>query len=1159
MVQFSKLRLNGFKSFADATDLDISDGLNGVVGPNGCGKSNLVEALRWVMGETSAKKMRGSGMEDVIFAGSSTRTAKNRAEVTLVLKNPYRDAPAPFENLDEIEITRTIERNNGSTYRVNGKAVRARDVQMLFADIVSGANSPALVSQGRVTMMINAKPAERRQVLEESAGVAGLYARRHEAELRLKAAENNLLRLDDIMAGVESRYETLQKQVRQANRYKNLSQTIRDLGGLIIYLEWKEATDQCKDLETKHVEIEVTITELMRIIADLSTKETEIAAQLPDLKEEDSKIAAQLQTYLIEKQRCEDALKRIDDDIAKAKQTLSQSTQDREHEKEFIDSLLTSLQMREAELSRLQETSLNKETLETKLAERDALKEKLTQVEVEYEATRTALSQSAAERETLERRVNDYTSQLETQKQNLIRAEEELAQAKEGGENLEEIKTIKAEIEQTEALIENAKEELENIDAQKEAVDQEVQSLEAMWHEDNTVKQKIISEINVLENFLKSKDEEGKIAVVENIKPQKGYEIALAKAMGDTLLAALEDPEANQYWQALSYTPEELPELSAILEPLSSKVTAPEALSICLSQIGVVGDETLDVQTILKALKPGQMAVTKQGDVYRWDGYVITARSQSATAMHLERKNRHETLNSELETITGKVDALAERLNAEKEKRATVTSLRNDKNNEIRELNNTLTQNRNHYENLLSKNDTQRQTLIRLEERINNLKSDIERSETALSEATTALEGFDDTDTRTKEEKSEKLKSDLLEKRQTLSELNRECDRISYEIETRANRIEVLTADIEEARNRLATGKARISELESRYSEAEKQIEALEAKPEDLKESLESHLSKIADLETQRKTTSEAVRSVEEQTRLFATQIKENETKLSAQKEQRASIAAHMSSYKEKEQKALMQMESEGFETPSSLWTSLEWPEDKALPTLDSVREKFERSKRERENMGAVNLMAAEEAENTAGEIETMIKEREDLVEAISKLRQAIQKLNKEARVRMVDAFDKVNEHFKRLFTQLFNGGEAHLELTESDDILESGLEIFASPPGKKLQNLTLLSGGEQTLASIALIFAMFLTKPAPICVLDEIDAPLDDANVDRVCTMIEEIGKITGTRFMIITHHRMTMARMDRLYGVTMAERGISQLVSVDLQQKLFDDLVAA
>jgi chromosome segregation protein len=266
-----------------------------------------------------------------------------------------------------------------------------------------------------------------------------------------------------------------------------------------------------------------------------------------------------------------------------------------------------------------------------------------------------------------------------------------------------------------------------------------------------------------------------------------------------------------------------------------------------------------------------------------------------------------------------------------------------------------------------------------------------------------------------------------------------------------------------------------------------------------------------------------------------------------------------MSSYKEKEQKALMQMESEGFETPSSLWTSLEWPEDKALPTLDSVREKFERSKRERENMGAVNLMAAEEAENTAGEIETMIKEREDLVEAISKLRQAIQKLNKEARVRMVDAFDKVNEHFKRLFTQLFNGGEAHLELTESDDILESGLEIFASPPGKKLQNLTLLSGGEQTLASIALIFAMFLTKPAPICVLDEIDAPLDDANVDRVCTMIEEIGKITGTRFMIITHHRMTMARMDRLYGVTMAERGISQLVSVDLQQKLFDDLVAA
>ncbi|MAS86863.1 MAG: chromosome segregation protein SMC [Micavibrio sp.] len=1157
MVHFSKLNFSGFKSFADSAEVEIKAGLTGIVGPNGCGKSNLVEALRWVMGETSAKRMRGAGMEDVIFAGTSNRTSKNRAEVVLTLDNSDKSAPAPFQNFDTLEVSRLIERDQGSVFRINGKAVRARDVQTLFADISIGANSPALVSQGRVSAIINAKPSERRKVLEESAGVAGLYARRHEAEIRLKAAETNLVRLDDIMGGASTRYASLQKQIRQANRYKNVSQSIRELEGLIFYLEWRTAKEMQTSLKQRFDEVEGIIREVMVKVTQLTTKQTETASTLPELRKEDATLAAQLQSLLIERRSTEDALKRIDADLENARQSLVQIDEDEIFEKENLTAMQTTLSLRKVELEGFDSNEQALKTLEEKQAELSLLKADIAALEQKLNTARQQAAQSSAALETAQSRFNEYT-------QKLTQITDQMADSKQKLAALADQDTRPA-IAVLEQAITGLKADKTKLEAEKQrltdALDKTRQAqntAQQAWHESNTKKEKILSEINILKDILKVETKETAISVIESIKPKTGYEIALAKAMGDTLLAALEDPEANQYWQMVSYTPQDLPELSAIMEPLSSKVDAPEALTICLSQIGVVIDE-LPVETILKALKPGQMAVTKSGDVYRWDGYIITSRSQSATAKHFEQKSQLETLTKELKTLETTLEKAANSLCKEKDKSAEITAQLDVVSEQLSETSAELNAKTSEIESLKQESLSKQTDIIRLEERLQNLTQDQTTTEQALEEAKTAIERAKATTQQQDQEKEiTALSNDIQTKRAKASETESIINRISYEQETRRNRIDVLNSDIAAIQQRIETTQSRINAFTARRTETTEKIQALEAQPQTLSDKLEDLLSNIASFETTRSATVEKLEIAETAYNEATKSLKLAETALSEAKEQRASITAHLTSCEERLERIQTQVETEGLDDPQTIFNNLDWPEDEALPTADDSRQKLEKLKRERESIGAVNLMAAEEAEAAAQEIDTMTKERGDLVEAIQKLRGAIQKLNKEARERMNEAFNVVNQHFQRLFVQVFDGGQAHLELIESDDILDSGLEIFAQPPGKKLQCLSLLSGGEQTLASIALIFAMFLTNPSPICVLDEIDAPLDDANVDRICTLLEQIAETTQTRFLVITHHRMTMARMDRLYGVTMAERGISQLVSVDLQQSFLDQLAA-
>lgn len=1151
MVHFSHLRLNGFKSFADRAEVDIGPGLNGIVGPNGCGKSNLVEALRWVMGESSAKRMRGSGMEDVIFAGTSKRPARNRAEVTLVLENPNHDAPAPFQNLDKIEVTRSIERDNGSVYRVNGRAVRARDVQMLFADTVAGANSPALVSQGRVTAMINAKPTDRRQVLEESAGVSGLYARRHEAELRLRAAENNLIRLDDIMGAQETQLNSLKKQARQARRYKNISNDLEEIEVLYYHLRWTELQQALKSQIQAFDEIEAAVAQAMKEITSLGTKEATLSAKVTDLRGQDTKLAAQIQSFQIEKQRVEDTLTRIEADKQRAEHDIKQAQDDRAFELEQMEAIENSRAIRESELSQLKNTKGHEQAIidaERQEKEQRQLCEKLERA---LDQERQSFAQDCSERQSAEREIERLQESVKAKEDLLERLQSQKQTLDADNPDIEKLVSLQKKIAKDEEALEAEKQIVSNLRTQITDIRQEAEALQAQLYEDKALNDKLNNEINILEDLLNSSVENSGKAALDQIKPKKGYETALAKAMGDTLLAALEDRDANQYW--IKLTPEKLPELSAQFESLSSHVKAPEALSICLSQIGIVAEDVA-AEEIISALNPGQMAVSKDGAVYRWDGYVITQRSQSATALHLERKNRLEALRAEQKVIQDKVDALSKALDKERENQSVEDQKLKENEARINELEKLIASNRQESTRLAQKTQKLKDDRLRLETQITSARQEYEELENALKVAKQEFESrFDSNDEAGFERRQQKIEdkqSELAAQRSALDSLVREADRLRFEDKNRLNRIEQLERERQEAENKQAGSGKRLETLDQRIIKATQDLTALKTKPEELEDKKQTLLSQLSELESQRSDVSDELSESDQALRELQSHSRKIETQLSEEKEKRGGIKAHIETLRTQIEELQTDIENKLDCRPQELLSRIDWPEGQAFPALSEVRGKKEKLIRDRDQIGPVNLMAAEELEKAESEFETMVKERDDLIEAIAQLRGGIQKLNREARSRMSAAFEQVNMHYKRLFEQLFKGGKAYLELTESDDILEAGLEIFAQPPGKTLQHLGLLSGGEQTLASIALIFAMFLTNPAPICVLDEIDAPLDDSNVDKVCSLLEELATTSQTRFLVITHHRMTMARMHRLYGVTMAERGISQLVSVDLQQ---------
>ena len=851
-MEFKKIQLNGFKSFAEKTNFLIEEGLTGIVGPNGCGKSNIVESLRWVMGETSAKSMRGSGMEDVIFSGTSNKASKNIAEVSISLNNENHDGPIQYKDLDQIDVRRKIEKDKGSKFYINNKEVRARDAQMFFADLSTGAHSPSMISQGRIGALVTAKPTDRRAILEEAANISGLHVRRHEAELRLNAADTNLKRADELRRQQEKQLANLQKQAEEATKYKEISGEIKKIEAGLYYLKLLDIDKEIKIENEINAEAEGEVDVFNHQISQFENLIEIETKKVSPLREKNIENLSKIQRMNLELQSLDEENIRTQDEIENIKKSLKTLEEDIDREKGIV---------------------IDANSNEKRLKEE---KSELIEIDSKY---------------------------FETEKLS--------------NEDLELAKN-------------------------------------------------------------KLKDEQNSVDEIINVFANGNINISMGpiKNVKDTITRSKELIDNNEIAQALAL------------------------LDRC----------RIEIDEFLKNLE--------------------------------NEESKKKLLNI------------------------------NEKNNNIKVL-------QEKYADSFSKNQSIKKESIKRNERIKAIETEIESWKNLFSN-------------------SEKMVSDLSERK---NKLLSQLDELDQQPKIQAEKKGQITEGL------------RISENEK--VENEKIIEETDKKINSL--------------------------------RLELNEVQEKSIQI---RERKASSGATIEGLKKRKNDLLDRVQSELNINEDDILENSNLNGVEKLPDSVGQEEILDQKKREREKLGSVNLRADEETNKYEIEIKKMEQDREDLVSAITKLKESINELNQKGRERLLQAFDRVNRKFNEVYTKLFNGGNAKLELIDSEDPLEAGLEMLVSPPGKRLQSITLLSGGEQALTALSLIFAVFLTNPSPICVLDEVDAPLDDANVIRFCSLLNELTKITNTKFIIVTHHALTMSKMNRLYGVTMPEKGISQLVAVDLQK---------
>lgn len=1144
MVHFNNLRLGGFKSFVEPTDLRIDTGMTGIVGPNGCGKSNLVEALRWVMGESSAKRMRGGEMDDVIFAGTAARPARNLADVALVLDNRDRSAPGQFNDHDELEIVRRITRGQGSNYRVNGKEVRAKDVQLLFADLASGAQSTAMVSQGRVGAIINAKAKDRRGLLEEAAGITGLHTRRHETELRLRAAETNLERLDDVIATMEAQLQALKKQARQANRYRNINVQIRRLEAILLHLEAEDGkTGQARAIELFGT-AEQAVALLTETSAAAAREQAEAAAALPDLRQNEAEAAAGLQRLLLDRESLDREIERAKQARAAAEDRLRQLEADRGRGEKNQEDAGRALLRLDEEQETLAAAEAGFETLRGELeAGRDEASEAVETLE---EALR-ALSEKVAADESRSRSLAEAIGQLENRLDKLRNQRDALngqrreLETQSGEESA--LEAASALLAEQEAALQTSRQTLQEARDELAAHRLAAEESEVLLRAQQDSAGKLRAEASALTKLLDVGNPDIWRPLIDAVKVTGGYETALGAALGDDL-AASDDEAAPVHWETLpSLDP--TPALPSGAEPLSKKVEGPKALQRRLSQIGLVADDAMG-HRLQTALLPGQRLVTKEGALWRWDGFAAKADAPTAAAVRLTQRNRLEELEAELAEAEkdvatwqsdhqAKADAASQAAQAESQARAALDGLFAQI-DQARKDHGALAQQMAAVRSRLG-------VIIENEARLGGEQAEAEeRLEAARQERETLP------DLAAARETIAGERAALSEARSTLTEVRGRLDRLLGEAKTRRDRLASINDERGSWNSLVAGAKQQLEELAAREAKLRAEIDELARLPEQLSGKREALVEQVETASATRQSAGDLLVAGESRQGEADKALRAAEQNLASAREERVRAEAAREQADERlKQTAEKVSEKLGCRIDEVLSVA-EIDADKGLPPRPEVETKLERLHRERDNIGPVNLRAEAESEELDQQIVGLQDERGDLVSAIAKLRQGIGRLNREGRVRLLEAFEKVNAHFTELFVRLFGGGRAYLQLTDAEDPLDAGLEIMASPPGKRLQIMSLLSGGEQALTALALLFAAFLTNPAPICVLDEVDAPLDDANVDRLCALVDELCHSTATRFIVITHHRMTMARVDRLYGVTMSERGVSQLVSVDL-----------
>src|SRR5438270_308836 len=996
-MRIRRLKLSGFKSFVEAAELRIEPGLTGVVGPNGCGKSNLLEAIRWAMGESSPKSLRGGGMDDVIFAGTATRPPRDFAEVSILLE---QDATAESGG-GESEITRRIERAAGSAYRIDGRDVRAKDVALLFADAATGAHSPALVSQGKIGAVISAKPVERRQLLEEAAGISGLHARRKDAEQKLRATEANLARLAEILGDQEQRAAQLRRQARAAERYRKLTEQIRGVEGRLLHARWTEAersaeaataeaTAAAEEVDRIHEAIVEAQAAHERAAAELNARRT----ALGELREHGHELAHELATARARRDTVARRLAELD----RPDESLTGDIQREEALKGDAARAIGNLEEERAAIAR---------RLEDSEAHSARIAAELSAAETASREAEAALAELLARQAAMraERRVAEAA--LEAAKAQLARTEAERQKLAEqyqalgdGGEQLRAKADAEAKAASASETLAAAEKRRVEAEQGRAAAAEERDAAESRLASARAALSAARSEHDALARAL----EHGGGAAIASLRAEPGYERALAAALGEDADATI-GGDGPRRWQGSDTLPSD-PALPAGTDCLADHAQAPKELLRRLKQVAVADEDKG------QPLAVGQRLVIRDGRLRRWDGFLASGIG-AAAAERLLRANRLAALAEELPAMEAAVaDAMAER------------------------------------DRVLAEMEHCRRAAEEARTVALAAERDAREAGRAIDSAAAALERF------------EAQRSSL---EQRLADLEPVLGAATEALAAAAQRVAAANESSADTRERRAAAAARAEAQQARSAEfARAALEKFEVVPQRLPEKL-------------------------------------------------------------------------GFDANEPR-------------NADEEAVMLERLTAERERIGPVNLVAETELAELDAARTKGAEDADELTQAIHRLRGSIGNLNREGRVRLLEAYEKVDAHFSRLFTTLFEGGQAHLELVESDDPLEAGLEIMAQPPGKRLSTLTLLSGGEQALTAVALIFAIFLTNPAPICVLDEVDAPLDDANVERFCELLQRMVQETDTRYLIVTHNAVTMSRMDRLYGVTMIEKGVSRLVSVDL-----------
>ncbi len=1146
------LRIAGFKSFADPVEILIGEGASGIAGPNGCGKSNIVDAMRWVMGEASSKNMRGGEMDHVIFSGADLRPAREIAEVALRIDNSSHQAPSPYSAADEIEISRRIERDMGSIYRINGRDVRARDVQLFFADMSLGAHSSAIVGQGRIDALVLAKPKERRQILEEAAGISGLHRRRHEAELRLQAAEANLSRLREGLADAGSRLRALKRQARQADAYRLLSDDIQALEALALYVRHR----------LRAAEHEAAAEALQKLEAERQDAQTQEARQ----SSEEGRAKAKL------------------DEAAKASLEADARLARLERESDFLDRDMEDMRADLSDVSRiLQETREDMARHEAAVSDARAKHGLLLKEKAE-----------AAPKDEKDQKEDAALRQWETRRAAFEKAQTALDEAVEkkafGEAERRLLESLLEEARRRRAWIADEKDRMEKAPDGGDDMAEKLTALRAAYGEAEEARRRMSGEFSAAEGALERlRQEEGEArqtleeaartaiaaraageakealfpqsgrfpAMMDDITIKPGYELSLAAALGDDLMAAREErADVPAFWREM-----ENKDPAALLPdgatPLSSYVEAPPAMRRRLARTGLVDAKA--GRALQARLQPGQRLVSKEGDLWRWDGYAASRQAAEAA------ERRFRDWRRLAETIAAR--EAAERRHDEA-RRAHHRAAE-----ELAARTRSLSERREALEEAGKKTDAAREALSRAEEEnleaLASARARAEKGERLAREGEEIVQKIEEAEKGLKEilaalpaeKQLDALRAEAREAQRLQAQSRQQLDEIRRARSGRETARVKMDQEIASWEARLARSEEHLALIRRRHDEAKKRRSLLEMRPDQIearRKALAGRLEEARRVQSDRR---DALALAQKKERSCAEARRQAAALLGAAREAAAAARANKESAEMREREARQEAEETSGMTMDAIFAESGLKKETPLPDQEALRQKAERLREKRDAMGAPNLRASEEASELADRQEETLREIKDLEGAVAKLRRGIARLNKEGRARLLKAFKEADGHFASLFKRLFGGGRAKMALTDSEDPLQAGLDISASPPGKKLRSLSLLSGGERALTALALLFAVFLTRPAPICILDEVDASLDERNVERFCALVREIASRGTTRFIIVTHHPMTLAEMDRLYGVTMEERGVSRLVSVDLAraESLRDKPIAA